>query len=36
MPDKWQDRPRLLKPYTIEQVEDALSVVLNGSSARPA
>src|SRR5690349_5910671 len=25
MPDKWQDRPRLTKPYTIDQVEEALS-----------
>jgi CheY-like chemotaxis protein len=24
MPDKWQDRPRLSKPYTIDQVEEAL------------
>jgi CheY-like chemotaxis protein len=25
MPDKWEDRPRLQKPYTVEQVEDALA-----------
>ena len=25
MPDKWDDRPRLQKPYTLEQVEDALA-----------
>ena len=25
IPDKWEDRPRLLKPYTIDQVEDALA-----------
>src|SRR3954464_6642006 len=25
MPEKWDDRPRLQKPYTIEQVEGALS-----------
>jgi CheY-like chemotaxis protein len=25
MPEKWNDRPRLQKPYTIEQVEEALS-----------
>ncbi|HUP67455.1 MAG TPA: response regulator [Sphingomicrobium sp.] len=25
MPEKWDDRPRLQKPYTIEQVEAALS-----------
>jgi CheY-like chemotaxis protein len=25
MPEKWDDRPRLQKPYTIEQVEEALS-----------
>ena len=24
MPDKWQDRPRLQKPYTIDQVEAVL------------
>lgn len=24
LPDKWQDRPRLQKPYTLEQVEEAL------------
>lgn len=24
IPDKWQDRPRLTKPYTIDQVEEAL------------
>ena len=28
MPDKWQDRPRLQKPYTLEQIEDALSETL--------
>ncbi|HVM21781.1 MAG TPA: response regulator [Sphingomicrobium sp.] len=27
MPDKWQDRPRLQKPYTIDQVEEALSAL---------
>ncbi len=25
MPEKWDDRPRLQKPYTIDQVEEALS-----------
>src|SRR5881275_2420314 len=25
IPEKWDDRPRLQKPYTIEQVEEALS-----------
>ena len=29
MPDKWQDRPRLLKPYTIDQVKDVLAVLLD-------
>ena len=29
MPDKWNDRPRLQKPYTIDQVRDALSKALN-------
>jgi CheY-like chemotaxis protein len=27
MPEKWDDRPRLQKPYTIEQVEDALGAL---------
>jgi CheY-like chemotaxis protein len=30
MPDKWQDSPRLQKPYTLEQVEKALGGVLAG------
>jgi CheY-like chemotaxis protein len=30
MPEKWQDRPRLQKPYTIEQVEEALNGLLDG------
>ena len=25
MPEKWHDRPRLQKPYTIDQVEEALA-----------
>ena len=28
MPDKWQDRPRLAKPYSIEEVSEALGAVL--------
>ena len=28
MPDKWADRPRLNKPYTVEQVEQALAGLL--------
>ena len=24
MPEKWQDRPRLQKPYKLDQVEEAL------------
>ena len=28
--DKWSDRPRLQKPYTIEQVENALTELLRG------
>ena len=24
MPEKWQDRPRLQKPYTVDQVEEVL------------
>jgi CheY-like chemotaxis protein len=27
MPEKWDDRPRLQKPYTIEQVEEALTAL---------
>lgn len=27
MPEKWDDRPRLQKPYTIAQVEDALAAL---------
>lgn len=30
MPDKWQDSPRLQKPYTLEQVERALAEALAG------
>jgi CheY-like chemotaxis protein len=28
MPDKWNDRPRLQKPYTVDQVEHALTDLL--------
>ena len=28
MLEKWQDRPRLQKPYTLQQVEEALNSVL--------
>jgi CheY-like chemotaxis protein len=28
MPEKWDDRPRLQKPYTVQQVEEALSALL--------
>ena len=28
IPDKWEDRPRLQKPYTIEEVEQLLSALL--------
>ena len=34
MPGKWQDRPRLPKPYSIDQVEDALAAALDGAPAR--
>lgn len=27
MPEKWEDRPRLHKPYTVEQVEEALGAL---------
>ena len=33
VPDKWRDRPRLQKPYTIDQVEQALSALLTPSNA---
>ena len=28
MPEKWEGRPRLQKPYTIDQVEEALAKLL--------
>jgi CheY-like chemotaxis protein len=28
MPEKWQDRPRLQKPYTLGEVEEALNALL--------
>src|SRR5215208_1193813 len=30
MPDKWQDVPRLQKPHTIDQMQDALGALLDG------
>src|SRR3954465_9272100 len=30
MPEKWEQRPRLQKPYTIDQVEEALCQLLTG------
>lgn len=32
MPDKWRECPRLQKPYTLQQVEEALSAVLRASA----
>jgi CheY-like chemotaxis protein len=29
MPEKWEGRPRLQKPYTIDQVEKALEALLD-------
>lgn len=29
IPEEWEDRPRLQKPYTLEQVEEALTGLLN-------
>jgi hypothetical protein len=29
MPEKWQDRPRLQKPYTLDQVEEALTALFD-------
>jgi len=31
MPDKLRDWPRLQKPYTIDQVQEALTAVLGGN-----
>jgi CheY-like chemotaxis protein len=31
IPDRWQDAPRLQKPYTIDQVQSALSEVLKAA-----
>jgi DNA-binding response OmpR family regulator len=31
MPDKWQDAPRLQKPYTIDQVQEALAALFEGT-----
>lgn len=33
MPDKWRDRPRLQKPYTIDDVSEALAGILTASDA---
>ena len=32
MPEKWRDRPRLQKPYTIDDVREALAAVLSDST----
>jgi hypothetical protein len=29
MPDKWEDRPRLQKPYTINDVGQALAKLID-------
>jgi CheY-like chemotaxis protein len=34
MPAEWQSRPRLQKPYTFEQLRDALSAVLRSPASR--
>jgi DNA-binding response OmpR family regulator len=31
MPDKWQNRPRLQKPYSIDELSSALDALLNVS-----
>ncbi|HEX8842281.1 MAG TPA: response regulator [Sphingomicrobium sp.] len=33
MPEKWRDRPRLQKPYTIDDVREALAGLLGASAA---
>jgi CheY-like chemotaxis protein len=35
IPDKWDARPRLQKPYTLDQVREALGGVLSDSAAVP-
>jgi hypothetical protein len=35
MPDKWRDRPRLQKPYTIDDVSETLAQLLD-ARATPA
>jgi CheY-like chemotaxis protein len=36
MPDKWADRPRLQKPYTLDQVEQTLARAFDyNASAKP-
>ncbi|MEO8455415.1 MAG: response regulator [Sphingomicrobium sp.] len=35
IPDKWDGRPRLQKPYTMDQVREALNGVLSDSAAGP-
>jgi CheY-like chemotaxis protein len=32
MPERWEDRPRLQKPYTIAEVDRALTTVLRSAS----
>ena len=32
LPERWQRVQRLQKPYTIDQVEEALSAALNGAA----
>jgi CheY-like chemotaxis protein len=32
VPDQWQAQPRLQKPYTLQQVEEALSALLTASA----
>ena len=29
MPEKWEDRPRVQKPYTLEQIEKALTALFD-------
>jgi CheY-like chemotaxis protein len=35
MPEKWAGRPRLQKPYTLDQVREALSGLFSASAAVP-
>lgn len=35
MPDKWQDRPRLAKPYTVDTLQEAIEELAAGDASSP-